>query len=364
MTATAFIDGTAGVRTESVRWDVHDADMNLVGQLAVDRTQAATMENDGTAAIRRRISNLIIEPRRFDQSQTMLFAEDVDTLTMRVRPWWIIETATGPVEYPLGIFVFGDDSQLEYTWGEPRHCALTDLTTDLDQSLDKTVGYAAGHNIGFALIEQADLEGFGAGQRNIEATSRTVEAPVGWVTGRDTRLNVFDSLCAVAGFLPVYFDNNGLLTCRAAPDLTTATPTFVYGLNTVVEYGSVLKSNDKLTAPNRYVVIDSSSDVELVGIFDIPDDAPHSFANTGRLKRTTRDVQGLQDQAAADAAAAAAYASDSAGYAWLQFTTPPDPRHDTWDILSFNDVNFRQIGWTLEMKAGGAMVHDCRGTYS
>jgi hypothetical protein len=172
-----------------------------------------------------------------------------------------------------------------------------------------------------------------------------------------------ESLCAMAGFLPPYFNNSGILVCRAAPDLVSASPDFSYGANTVVYPGTAVMSDDILTAPNQYLVVGSSAQIELVGIFDVPDVAPNSFANTGRYRRKTIDVQGLTTQADANAAAAAAYASDSSTYTWLSFDTPVDPRHDTWDIVSFDGVNYRQLGWGIECHSGGTMHHDLRGTY-
>ena len=74
-------------------------------------------------------------------------------------------------------------------------------------------------------------------------------------------------------------------------------------------------------------------------------------------------MQGLADQAAADQAAAAAYASDVSTYSWVNFDTPADPRHDTLDVVAFDAINYLQLGWKMECGPGGPMTHTCRGAY-
>jgi hypothetical protein len=359
---TSPFDATSGQRTEAVRYWLLDKNNTRIGELMVDRDHVGTIANDTQRSVRRTLGGIVVPPRpTYDVDTTHFYSEDVNTLYTRVAPEWLLGTGE---TYPLGIFVWGDDSRVLWSWGEPLFGELTDLTTDLDQPLDESLGFDAKQNITAALIEIAESEGIGDDERLVDSTTTATGAPIGWAAGRDTKLKAMESLCAIAGFLPPYYNNAGLLVCRAAPDLTIAQPDFKYGANTVVTLGSPVISNDLLTAPNRYVVVGSGVDDEVVGTFDIPDAAPNSFKNIGRIRRRTVDMQGIESNSAADYAAAAAYASDSSTYNWLAFETPPDPRHDTWDILSFDGANFRQLAWTLELRAGGRMTHDCRGVYT
>ena len=363
-TADDLLDGFVGQRVEGFTIVVTDANNNALGTLVLDRDSVPTIENDVNQTIRRTISNLRVPPRPLgDQSELNVYADELDTLTQRLRPYWLLGTGD---EYPLGVFEFGDDSGTLYSWGTPREVSGVDLMIELDQPVDESVAYSAGSNVSDALEEQAALAGFGASETNIEASAIEVAEPTAWAVGRDSRLRVLEGLCAIAGFLPPYFDNDGMLTCRSAPDLSEAVAAFAYGfgLGAVIE-GSIVASNDILTAPNRYIVIDgSATDFPIVGIFDVPDSAPHSYALTGRRRVSAQTVQGLTDEAGADAAAAAAYAADTSTYAWLAFDTPVDPRHDTYDIISFEGQNYRQMHWSIECRAGGLMQHDCRGAYS
>lgn len=356
-----LFDGTIGVRHESVRWDVYDRNGNLAGELMVDRESAPTITNDTTRSIRRQVGTVEVLARpRYDDDPTHVYADDVDSLSMRVKPKWVLSTGD---EFPMGEFVWADDSSTLWSWGQPRQGSLTDLSVTLDQALDQNVGYDTGTNIVGAITSQADAAGFGPTRRIIDPSTAKLGVPVAWAAGRDTRLTVITRLNELAGFLPPYLNNNGLLVCRAAPNLAVTTPDFVYGLDGVLVNGSIVYSNDILSAPNRYMVIGSNPDAEVVGIFDIPDVAPNSFLNTGVRRVRTIDMQGIETTAAATQAAAAAYGSDATTYSWVNFDTPPDPRHDTFDVVSVLGASYLQLSWSLECRHGGRMSHTGRASY-
>jgi len=362
-TAAQQFAGEIGIRTEGVRFDVLDQDLNLLGTLALDRTAVPTISNDVNRTIRRTINNMVVQPRPLhDQNTGRYYAEDLDTLTMRLRPVWRLGTGE---TYNLGVFLFGDDSEVLYSWGEPRDVIAVDQMVLLDQDLAVSVGYSFGATPTDIMGIVADSLGIGTTRRSIESSAYILREPIAWAPGRDTYLRIFESLCALVGFLPPYFDNNGILTCRAAPDLSSAEPDFNYGYGTVVINGTAVRSSDILTAPNRYIAVSTSAaDSPIVGTFDVPAAAPHSFENTGRRVTRTISLQGIDNATAAYAAAAAEYARDSGTYSWLQFDTPVDPRHDTFTIIAFDSVNYREQSWSIECKAGGRMHHDARGTYS
>lgn len=348
-------------RTESIEWKVYDVDNNELGLLMVGKDPLPQITNDTTRAIRRNVQSLQVAARPlYDVDNGHYYAGDISTLTMRARPFWVMGDGT---RYPLGVYVWGDDSTVQQGSGQsPSIGSLTDLCTVLDQPLDDSIGYAQGQFVIDAIMQVVDDEGLSTD--GIENSEATFGVAVGWAAGRDTFLTVLDGLCKNAGFLPPYFDNDGLLRCRPAPNIATASPDFEYGFGDGgVMPGSSVFSNDLMTAPNRYVIIGGNPDAELVGIFDVPASAPNSFANIGRYRRKTDTVQGISTQAQADQAAAAAYASDISTYTWLSFDARAEPRHDTWNIVSYDGINYREVGWTLECKPGGKMSHALRGTY-
>lgn len=360
----SFIDWP--VRTETVRWIVSDKDGNEHGDLMLSVRDTPRITNDTTRSIRRNVGNLTVLPRPLhDIDTTHVYAEEIDPLTMRVSPWWYFGNG---IRYQCGVFLWGDDSVELWSAGQPRPGMLTDQCTLLDQPLERSVGYSAGTAVNNAIADLLSLDPSGeveaAVEDGIEFTDAIIGTPVGWAAGRDTMLTALDGLCKIAGFLPPYYDNQGRLVCRSTPNLTGATPTFEYGqgLGDVLPGG--VMSSDLLTAPNRYQAIGGQADAELVGIFDVPDAAPNSFANTGRRIVKSQNVQGITTQAQADQSAASLYATDISSYTWLSFETARvNPLHDTWDVVSFDGVNYREVGWTIEAKAGGKMAHQLRGTY-
>lgn len=361
-TGDDVLDGRVAVRSETVRFDVVDLDGNVTGTLMVNRDRAPQITNDVGRTIRRTVSGIEVQPRPLvDVDASHIYAEDLSTLSTRVRVTWVLGTGD---EYPLGLFLWGDDSATVWTWGSPRSGSLVDQMQVLNDPLEVSIGYGVGQNIHAALVEQVEAAGFDSTRYSIETSSLTLTQPVAWAAGRDTRVKVIESLCALAGFLPPYFSNDELLVCRAAPDLASAAADFTYGTGGVVLDGSIVTSSDILSAPNRYQVIDTSQTAtEIVGIFDVPDAAPNSYVNTGRRITRTIELQGLASTTAANDAAAAAYVADQSTYSWLSFETTPDPRNDTFDVIDFDGTLYLQLSWRLVCEAGGRMAHECRGTY-
>lgn len=355
------------VRAESIEWLVADKDGNDRGTLQVATSQTPSIANDTTRSIRRNVQSITVLPRPMvDLDPRHIYAEDVLPLSDRVSPWWVFGNG---LRYQQGVFVWGDDSQELWSSGDPRTGMLTDLCTNLDQPLPGSVGYQAGTFVNDAIADLLSLDPAGevgiAMEGGISTTDAVIGVPIGFAAGRDTTLTALDALCKIAGFLPPYYDNQGMLICREAPNLATATPDVQYGagLGGVIP-GTAVKSNDLLTAPNRYIVVAGNPQAELVGIFDVPDSAPNSFANTGQLRAKSTTVQGLTSQAQADQTAAALYATDISSYTWLAFTSARvNPLHDTWNVVSFDGVNYREVSWAIECKPGGRMSHQLRGAY-
>lgn len=361
-TAAQQFDGLVSQRAESIRFDVYTASGDFQGRLAVDKSRNPTITNDTSRPVRRTVDGLYIPPRPLADSAPLiegeiprLYADDIDPLTMFVKAWWVL--GLGGFETQCGEYVWSDDSEAIASWGTTRPAMLADRCCDLAQPLDTNVGYDIGANLSAILTEQATAAGITS--ISIESTSATLSVPLAWIAGRDTRLGLMEAVCALAGFLPPYFDNSGVFVCRATPDLATATPDFVYGPGTTMVMDSIVRSSNRLKQANRFVVVDSAAaDMPLVGVYDVPDSLPYSYAATTRRTVFTSTVQGLTDQASANAAAAQSYVTNGALHLSLAFDTTPDPRHDTWDMCYFESVNYIQKATRLPCLAGASMSHD------
>lgn len=370
-TPAQLLDLNVSMRQETVRFDLLDQQLNFLGSLAVDRISSIPeIVNDVNRSIRRTVSNFRLLARTLaDADSPLFFAGEINTLVYRVQPVWILGDGGPGYEFPLGVYLWGSDQSHRSTYGVPEDCTLVDQCSILFQPLSQSVSYPAGTIIATALAEQATA--LGITSVNIDGNTAALSGPVAWFAGSDTSLAVMESLCAAGGYYAPYFDNDGTLRCRIAPNIATSPPDVTYLMGSRIVRDSILESNDLLNAPNRYIVIDNSATAApMVGTFDVPASAPHSYANRGfRIVQST-NLQGLTDQAAADAAAQAQYAQGSSTYSWLSFESAPDPRHDTFNIVGVqldvggSIVNYREQGWRLPCSPGSKMHHDCRKVYA
>jgi hypothetical protein len=194
-------------------------------------------------------------------------------------------------------------------------------------------------------------------------SSITNQEPLGYKI-TDTRVKIMEALLDLAGYLPPYFSNNGLLVIRPVPAPPYASEIDPYEANTRIIKDSMLETEDLLRAPNRYLAVESgASDVPIVGSYDVPASAPNSVTARGFPVVETLTVQGLTDVAAANAAAQAAANRDTNQYGQATFDSTHDPRHDTFDVIDYLGNVYREIGWSVDLRSGGAMSHQLRRVY-
>jgi hypothetical protein len=237
-----------------------------------------------------------------------------------------------------------------------------DQTIILDQDITSSFGLAAGDSIRDAILQQFEAALVPSYVVDPEIVT-TIAEPILWPIGTK-RLKIVNELAAMAGAFSVYFDNDGTGRVTLIPDLSVAPVEHTYLSGGRMIAGSMVESDDLLAAPNRFQVIDSSAEATpVVGVYDVPPSAPHSFANRGFYVVETIQEQGLEDATQATARAYAAYVESQGGYQWVQFSSSPDPRHDTFDIVDYLGTRYREQGWSLPLEEGSEMTHDLRRVY-
>lgn len=343
------LDGI-GQRSSEVRFDLLDATLQLVGTIQPDVT-GAVVEQNTSRRVNRTLSGINLNGA---------VQATVDPFGHRLRPVWVLENGA---EYPLGVFIFGSMDRMRHEWGLDAEVAAVDQTIILDQPLEQTVAYDQGHSVRDAIIEQFTLGNVPSFNVDPGITTE-VANPISWPAGQGRRLDVINDLAAMASAYSAWFDNTGTGQVVRVPDLANTIPTLVYGDGGRILADSMVETDDLLDAPNRYIVIDSGNpEAPIVGYYDVPPEAPHSFAHRGFYVPTVIAEQGLPDVAAANARAAAAYAQDQGTYEWVQFSAAPDPRHDTHDGVLYRNVVYREQGWKLPLYEGAEHVHDLRRVY-
>lgn len=355
-------------RNEKFRFDVLDASNAKIAELAVSRRSPPTIRNNANATIPRTLDGVHVLPRtRLTDASPLYFSGDFDPVVHRIKAVHVVGPGGVGYEFPLGVFLVADAEDNESTKGTVTSIMGVDQCQILEQALSVSVGYPAGTNVSTALAAEAARLGIVA--TSIEATTKTLAAPIVGVASEDTSGHFMREISAVAAFLRPYFDNDGVLVCRSAPDLSTAIADHEYGEGTGrtgrIVRGSLHSSTGLLRAPNRYVVRDTSlRDSELVGVYDVAASAPHSYANLGYRRVQGANVQGLTDQTTANEAAQAAYAQDPGVFATITYETPIDSRHDTFDVIGVDAVNFIEHEWGLTCRRGSKQSHDVRRIYT
>ncbi len=338
-------------RSCGFRVDVLSSRLVPIGQLHAIRP-GITVENNINRSVKRTMDGLAIARTE---------AVSLNYFSDRARPMWLLEDGT---EYPLGVFLISDASTSRHSWGTSAELTFADQGLILQQLVDRSVGYPPGTSIRDAMLQVAN-DYLALPSVVVDTTDARLGNPVAWAMGRDTWGKVLNDLADLAGFNSGWFDNWGTFTLRRAPSASDdAPPDFDFDGPDRVYADSIVESNATIESPNRYVVISTSSNESpVVGTWDVPAEAPHSFENRGFRVLSVTEKQGLSLQQANDAARVRGQ-QDADTYQWASFAAAPDPRHDTFNVVRWQGANWREQSWSLALEPGGEHRHELRRSYT
>lgn len=346
----ALLDLLVPQRREGYRFYLLDSGNNRIGR--VYPQLGVRIENNTTQLPMRRMSGFKLSADDHDA---------VDLIGNRIAPVMVLENGS---EYPLGVFMFADATDSEFSYGIETEATLVDQGLILGQTLRYPLGFDAGALVTDCMRQVAEAAGISSAY--IDASSATLGSPLSWLAGgSDTYYSVMASLAAIAGFYAPYFDNDGRLIGRVAIDPTTSSPTITpYEAGTRIIAGTILRSNNLLSAPNVYMVVDTSSrEAPIRAEYVLPDSAPHSIArrNFAITKVTPAPGVGNNDQAYELARQLAQ--TEVKAYETVNFQGATDPRHDTFDIVQFLGDTYIETGWSLTCLPGGPHEHELKRVY-
>ena len=343
------LDGVQ-MRQETVAFDVMDAALNVIGAVYPVRDSPPRVNNDTRRTIKRSLSGMTLTP---------VDAAAVNPFTDRIRPRWVI--AGDSAVYPLGVFLFADANELVRSSGATLDAELVDQMFIVDQPILSTVSYPIGQPLDTAIADLASTVSVPLVQ--VDASGLTLQRPATW-PGGTSLYRILADLCVLAGFLPPYFDSTGTLRCVQAPDPGTATATRSYPAGSPIIDPSIVRTDELLTAPNLWVIVDTGATAgPIVGTYELPAAAPHSFFHRGFYVTSYTEQQGLFSAAAADAAAQALAVTDPHGVERASFDTVCDPRHDTFDVVDYGGRRWLEEAWSVACVAGASQSHEMRALY-
>ena len=286
----------------------------------------------------------------------------INTLTDRISVFMVIPSAPCPDtthgDWPLGRYQFVDDPRRVSTGGRLAKDKLTDEMFLIDQQILTGIS-GSGFNVADVIV--TTLSG-------LPITFRIDPAPFtsadSWGVGTN-RGQVLEALSVSGAYFSPWFDNTGTLRFIRAFNPADAVPDMDLDVGYRVLRADILETSELLTAPNTYIVISNNSatpDTPCTAIATVPVNAPNSVAKRGFAIPKTVDLQ-LTDIGQAQAVADA-LVQRNAIFEQVQLSTPADPRHDSYNVIRWQGVNWLELSWSMPLQPGAPMTHTLRRSYS
>jgi hypothetical protein len=333
---------SVGVVSSTWRWDLCTAAGEYIGALYPERDGITIANAPTQSEIKRTCRGFVLDERQW---------RAVNPLTDTVRAVQVMSDGT---ELRCGLFLFPDDERDLVVGGGTVTPTLFDRGLILKQPTDRA--WSLGDGQAVAPFCRDFLEARGITRHAIADSPTATTGPIAWPIGTNGT-QVLAKAFELLGYWAPYFDRNGVLIGRLVDDLSWRAPLEypLSGDRSRIYRGSAKVTRPLASAPNLWVVVNGAlNGGEVVGRFRATDDPrPYDVPELVRL-------QGTEDTEGAVRAARAKAAHGPGPEGTLTFASPPDARHDTFDVLAVGEVLYYEHGWDLQCAAGGMMRHTAR----
>lgn len=292
--------------------------------------------------------------RQLNMDLGVLDTAAVNTLTDRIRVSMVFPNGAS---YPMGVYMFTDGSRQQYTSGELGTMALADEMFLVDQQITEGI---SGTSFATSAVIQQVLAGLPI---QYEMEPSPFLAMESWGSGAN-RGQILEQLSITGDYFSPWFNNEGKLRFIRTFDPATRLPDFDFDAHNRVIREPIIATDDLIQAPNRFQVNSTASNdlsLEITATFDVPPTAPHSVARRGFVVASVTNLP-LSDASQA-AAVAEGLARRQTVFERVALTTPPDPRHDSYNVVRWRGERWLEIAWSMSLTAGGAMSHLLRKVY-
>lgn len=294
----------------------------------------------------------------------------INPFSDRIQPVWVLEDGT---EWECGVFVFTDAARARGSYVSTLATTMADQDWVLNLEMSQGWQINPGGSIVGGILDLLDQVGiFHVSIPSSGLTVPGTEAltfPPG-----TTRAKVLSFLTTLGGWLPPYFDNQGVCVIRSPPN-PDGEPDHVY-TDKRIAYATPIENEDMLSAPNTFVVIGTGpSKGELYAKVRVSASLPFSVENRGVEVVDVFRAQGMtSSDHALQIARARAYAG-SLGFKNVNFDGPVDPRHDLFQTIFYapgvgptpppvkggrdvtNDDTYLETSFGFQLAAGAKHSH-------
>lgn len=340
-----------GQRSATYRFDLVDAVTGYREPINPVEDAAPTLTHNTRRTVKRNINGL-----QLTRADTAKF----NSITSRLEVFMLVRG----VEYPLGRYVPGSQIRQRHTSGITSAAGFFDEGIIVDQQLDTSFGPTAPFTTESVVSLLGRLLGPLPVDFYLEPTP--FDSAGSWSIGT-RRGGVVEALALDGDYLSPWFDHTSVMRFIRSFDPARAIPTFDLDAGNRVLRDRIFEADDLTELPNRYIVIGNGTSVvgttsQVVGVADVPSSAPHSILNRGFTIPSTETRQVTnQSQAEAQARNLALHRT---AVEQVELTTPPDPRHDSYDVLHWQGVNWLEVSWSLPLVEGSAMTHVAQRAYT
>lgn len=279
---------------------------------------------------------------------------EINVVQDRVR---VFMTFPSGAEYPLGVYMFTDPTEVVFTSGNLGNLILNDEMFLIDQQITTGIN-GVGSTI--AQVLQKVLSGLPVTYTLEPAPFTSTEA---WSIGTH-RGSILESLAISGDLFSPWFDNNGILRFIRTFNPADRVPDLDLDSGNQVMRAGISITSDLLTSPNTYVVVSNApqdTSAEVVGRASVPASAPNSVANRGFEIASVIPLQ-LSTTTQAQAVAQG-LVNRSTILERLSLTTAPDPRYDSYTVVKWQDRFWMSLSWTMQLEEGEPMQHVFRRAY-
>lgn len=331
-----------GLRVTGFRWQLLDQDLGEVGWVHPHHGQSSCRHDSGQLVMRT-IDRVVFEEHEW---------QDINVPAARIRPW--LDLSNGDEEC-IGTFAIADAPKIGRGSNRLMPAALVDLNAGVRDAHLEAIGLSVNMNVGQALeyvgTMSPALDGL-----VVEPVDAVLAAPQSY--GADRSLGeTINAIGEPFGYYNLARDRWGTPRMLRVIEPSETPSTQDYDTHPRLFADGFTDASDVLLTRNRWKVVDSSGQsTPAVGFYELVASEAMAPSNRGWVQGELIDVQGLAVGSAQEAAVWAAIRARRPKRT-LEFSGPIDPRHDLFDVVELDSEQWVELGWSMQLRAGGAMTH-------